>query len=82
MDRIFMILKKVTSGVHLPLPWCYIHIYDHNSQTRLLVYRPDFSYFINCFYDNIFNRSEKSMLKMYEWIQLYTCNTMYAYSHF
>ena len=32
MDRIFMILKiKLTTGVHLSLPWGYIHVYDHNS---------------------------------------------------
>ena len=24
-------------GVHLSLPWDYIHVYDHNSQTSLLV---------------------------------------------
>ena len=38
MDRIFMILKKKTPGVILTLPWGYTHVYDHYSQTNLLVY--------------------------------------------
>ena len=39
MDRIFMILKKnLTAGVILILPWGYIHVYEHYSQTNLLVY--------------------------------------------
>ena len=39
MDRICMNMKiKLTPGVHLSLPWGCIHVYDHNSQTSLLVY--------------------------------------------
>ena len=41
MDRIFMLLtKKLTPGVILVLPWDYIrvHVYDHYSQTNLLVF--------------------------------------------
>ena len=33
MDSIFIVLKiKLTTGVHMSLPWCYIHVYGHNSQ--------------------------------------------------
>ena len=33
MDRICKILKiKLTAGVHLSLPWGYIHAYDNDSQ--------------------------------------------------
>ena len=39
MDRIFMILKiKLLPGVYQSLPWSYIHLYVHISQTSLLVY--------------------------------------------
>ena len=39
MDRIIMILKKkLIRGVSLTLPWGYIHVYEHYSQTNLLVY--------------------------------------------
>ena len=42
MDRIFMILKiKLTTGVHLSLPWGYMHVYALYDQTHLLVYIPD-----------------------------------------
>ena len=42
MYRIFKILKtKLTPGVHFSLPRDYIHVYDDNSQTSLLVYIPD-----------------------------------------
>ena len=34
MDRKFMFMeKKLTPGGCLPLPWGYIHVYDHNIQT-------------------------------------------------
>ena len=40
MDRKFMILKiKLTPVVHLFLPFGYKHVYDHNSQTSILVYK-------------------------------------------
>ena len=43
MDRKFMFMeKKLTPGGCLPLPWGYIHVYDHNIQTstslKLLLY--------------------------------------------
>ena len=42
MDRIFTIVKiKLTSVVPLSLPWDYIHIYDHNRITGLVVYIAD-----------------------------------------
>ena len=43
MDRIFMILKiKLTpGGSSVPGLGLYIHVYDHNCQTSLLVYIPD-----------------------------------------
>ena len=34
MDRKFMFMEKnLTPGGCLPLPWGYIHVYDHNIQT-------------------------------------------------
>ena len=34
MDRKFMFLENnLTPGGCLPLPWGYIHVYDHNVQT-------------------------------------------------
>ena len=37
MDILHMILKKkLTPGVSLTLPWDYIHVYEHCSQTKLV----------------------------------------------
>ena len=34
MDRKFMFMERnLTPGGCLPLPWGYIHVYDHNIQT-------------------------------------------------
>ena len=34
MDRKFMFMEiNLTTGGCLPLPWGYIHVYDHNIQT-------------------------------------------------
>ena len=34
MDRKYMFMEKnLTPGGCLPLPWGYIHVYDHNIQT-------------------------------------------------
>ena len=35
MDRRYMFMKKMFTGdcLPLPLPWGYIHVYDHNVQT-------------------------------------------------
>ena len=46
MDTILMILEiTLTPGVHLSMPWGYVleHVlvYDHNSQTGVLVYIPN-----------------------------------------
>ena len=39
MDIILMNLKtKLIRGASLTLPWGYIHVYEHYSQTNLLVY--------------------------------------------
>ena len=32
MDRRFMFMEKMSSGVFLPLPLGYIHVYDHDIQ--------------------------------------------------
>ena len=38
MDRILIILKnKLIRGVSLTLSWGYLHVYEHYSQTNLLV---------------------------------------------
>ena len=36
MDRKFMFMEKhLSPGGCLPLPWGYIHVYDHNIQTLM-----------------------------------------------
>ena len=36
--KFYVFKKKLTPGVALTQPWCYIHVYYHSSQTSLLVY--------------------------------------------
>ena len=77
MDRIFIsLIQKLTPGVILTLSWGCIRVYDHYSQTSLLVYNADLgehlqdhrsSSFISnrCFHTHVVHRALTSCIIYY-----------------
>ena len=39
MDKTYVYETILTTGGYLPLPWGYIHVYDHNIQTSTFLKR-------------------------------------------